>query len=146
MEGRVVRTESAAETEAAGVALAADLAAGDVVLIDGELGAGKTTFVRGVCRGLGITDRVTSPTFTIGQTYGGDGLRVSHLDLYRIEEIGAEDPGLLEDYLTPTAVTLVEWPGVGGNELRTHARWAVEIAHAGRHSREILIRPLQAEG
>src|SRR5262249_44330840 len=83
-------------TEAAGATLAGELAPGDVVLVSGELGAGKTTFVRGAARALGVTARVTSPTFTIGHLYAGKP-DVAHLDLYRLD--GAE-PGLLDDYLT----------------------------------------------
>ena len=85
---RRLETVGAEQTEAAGAELAATLAPGDVVLIEGELGAGKTTFVRGACRELGVTDPVTSPTFTIGQRYAGR-VPVSHLDLYRLAAAGA---------------------------------------------------------
>ena len=74
---------------------------GDVVLVGGELGAGKTTLIRGACRELGVDEPVVSPTFTIGRRYRGR-VPVSHLDLYRLEGLGGEDPGLLDDYLTPT--------------------------------------------
>ncbi len=93
------RTRSAAETEALGERLAAELGPGDVVLVSGELGAGKTTLIRGAARALGVREPVTSPTFTIGHTYSGT-LPVSHLDLYRLAELDQEDPALLEDYLT----------------------------------------------
>ena len=106
------RTESAAETEALGERIAAELRPGDVVLVSGELGAGKTTLIRGACRALGVTDPITSPTFTIGQRYSGR-VAVSHLDLYRLAELGREDPALLEDYLTPEAIAFIEWPGRG---------------------------------
>jgi len=132
-------TESAAETEALGAALAAELSPGDVVLIAGELGSGKTTFVRGACRGLGITEPVLSPTFTIGRRYRGM-LAVSHLDLYRLDGLDSEEPGLLDDYLTPESVAFVEWPGVGeGAFERTGVRVArrVELRHAGGNRREI---------
>src|SRR2546421_7611862 len=76
----VISTMSAAETEALGAGLAASLQPGDVVLVSGELGAGKTTFVRGACRALGVQALVTSPTFTIGQRYPGSP-PVTHLDL-----------------------------------------------------------------
>ncbi len=92
------RTASAEETEALGEAMAADLRAGDVVLVGGDLGAGKTTFIRGACRGLGVTAPVTSPTFTIGHLYPGR-VPVAHLDLYRLADLGQEDPALLEDYV-----------------------------------------------
>ena len=80
-----------------------------MVLVGGELGAGKTTLIRGACRELGVTEQVTSPTFTIGRRYRGR-VPVSHLDLYRLDSLADEDPGLLDDYLTPDAVAFVEWP------------------------------------
>jgi tRNA threonylcarbamoyladenosine biosynthesis protein TsaE len=127
-------SSSAAETEAAGARLASRLRAGDVVLVSGELGAGKTTFVRGAARALGVTAHVTSPTFTIGQLYAGDP-DVAHLDLYRLE--GAE-PGLLEDYLTPDRVGFLEWPELAEPELeRVSAR--VRIEHAGDDERRITV-------
>jgi tRNA threonylcarbamoyladenosine biosynthesis protein TsaE len=122
-------TTGGAETEALGADVAGRLAAGDVVLISGELGSGKTTFVRGACRALGVVEPVTSPTFTIGQVYGGP-VEVAHLDLYRLETLGGEDPALLEDYLTPERVGFVEWPGVGEAEIDgVVAR--VRLEHAG---------------
>src|SRR5579862_8619882 len=72
--------------------------AGDVVTVAGELGAGKTTFVRGACAALGVRERVTSPTYTIGHRYRGDGVEVSHLDLYRFSGVSAAEWGDLEPY------------------------------------------------
>jgi len=89
-------TNSPDQTEAIAAELAARLAAGDVVLVEGELGTGKTTFVRGACRALGVEGVVTSPTFTIGQRYPAI-VPVSHLDLYRVADLGEEDPDLLDD-------------------------------------------------
>jgi tRNA threonylcarbamoyladenosine biosynthesis protein TsaE len=106
---RRAQTSSADETEALGAALASTLRRGDIVLIEGELGAGKTTFVRGACRALGVTAAVTSPTFTIGQRYPGP-VPISHLDLYRIEDLDHEDPDLLADYIGPDTIAFVEWP------------------------------------
>ena len=127
-------SSSADETEAAGARLAAELAAGDVVLVSGELGAGKTTFVRGACRALGVTAPVTSPTFTIGQLYAGTP-DVAHLDMYRLE--GA-DPGLIDDYVTAERIAFLEWPEVAEPELeRVTAR--VRIEHAGGDRREITV-------
>ena len=77
-------SRSAAETEALGARIAAGLEPGDVVVVSGDLGAGKTTLIRGACRALGVEEPVTSPTFTIGQRYRGGGVPVSHLDLYRL--------------------------------------------------------------
>jgi tRNA threonylcarbamoyladenosine biosynthesis protein TsaE len=133
----VERTRSAAETEAVGERIAAGLEPGDVVLVSGELGAGKTTLIRGACRALGVSEPVTSPTFTIGQVYAGR-VPVSHLDLYRLDDISAEDPGLLEDYIRPDAVAFVEWPAKAGEGLGSIAR-TVEIRHAGGDEREIEI-------
>jgi tRNA threonylcarbamoyladenosine biosynthesis protein TsaE len=130
----VFSSSSPEDTEAAGARLAAELRAGDVVLVSGELGAGKTTFVRGACRALGVTANVTSPTFTIGQLYAGNP-DVAHLDLYRLD--GAE-PGLLDDYLTPDRIGFMEWPELAEPELeRVSAR--VRIEHAGEHERTITV-------
>ncbi|HET7508138.1 MAG TPA: tRNA (adenosine(37)-N6)-threonylcarbamoyltransferase complex ATPase subunit type 1 TsaE, partial [Solirubrobacterales bacterium] len=91
----VVETRSAEETEALGARIAERLRPGDVVLLSGDLGSGKTTLIRGACRALGVTAPVTSPTFTIGQRYEGGRMPVSHLDLYRLESLEDEDPALL---------------------------------------------------
>jgi len=130
-----IETASAEETEAAGAALAARLRPGDVVLVSGELGAGKTTFVRGACRALGVTVPVTSPTFTIGQRYPGR-VPVSHLDLYRLGSLGGEDPGLLEDHLGPDRVAFLEWPEAALPELPDAAA-RVHIVHRGGDRRAI---------
>ena len=134
-----IETDSAAATEAAAAELAARLTPGDAVLVSGELGSGKTTFVRGACRALGITDQVTSPTFTIGQVYGGDGApEVAHLDLYRLESLAGEDPALLDDYLTPERIAFVEWPGIAEPALeRVAAR--VTLEHRGGDRRVLTI-------
>lgn len=115
-------------TEAHAVEYAATLAPGDVVLVEGELGAGKTTWVRAAARALGFKGPVTSPTFTIGQIYAGDGIEIAHLDLYRLESL---EPWLLDDYVTPERITFVEWPK-GALEGRR-----VLIEHAGGDEREI---------
>jgi tRNA threonylcarbamoyladenosine biosynthesis protein TsaE len=132
------RTAGPAETEAVGGRLAVELGPGDVVLVSGELGAGKTTLIRGAARALGVSEPVTSPTFTIGHTYRGR-LPVSHLDLYRLADLGQEDPALLDDYLTPDAVGFIEWPGAAEPRLERVTR-RVEIRHAGGDEREIEIR------
>ncbi len=128
------------ETEAIGARVARGLRAGDIVLVEGELGAGKTTFVRGAARALGTTVPVTSPTFTIGQRYPA-AVPIAHLDLYRITDIGAEDPELLADYLAPDTITFVEWPSHGEGELASLGRVAarVRIEHAGGDRREVTI-------
>lgn len=132
-----VETRSAAETEALGAQLAAQLEPGDVVVVSGEVGAGKTTLIRGACRALGIEGPVTSPTFTIGHRYEGGGLPVSHLDLYRLEGLEGEEPALLDDYLVPGSVAFIEWPALAEPRLAAHRVLSVRLAHAGGDSREI---------
>ena len=137
MRDNVKHTRSPAETEAAGAALAARLTPGDVVLVSGELGSGKTTFVRGACRALGVQGPVTSPSFTIGQVLG-ESPEVAHLDLFRLGSLVGEDPALLEDYLTPERVGFVEWPTVAEPALeRVVAR--VLLEHAGGDRRRITV-------
>jgi len=135
----VVESTSAAETEALGARIAARLQPGDVVLLSGDLGAGKTTLIRGACRALGITAPVTSPTFTIGQRYGGGRMPVSHLDLYRLESLEDEDPALLDDYLRADAVAFVEWPGAGEGRLGRPAL-EVRLAHVSEERRRIEVQ------
>ncbi len=132
-------TESSSpeETEAIGARLAAGLRPGDVVLVSGELGTGKTTLIRGACRELGVTERVTSPTFTIGRRYAGR-VRVSHLDLFRLGDLGGEDPGLLDDYLTPDAIAFVEWPGAA-EPLHRPVAARVELIHRGGDRRLVSV-------
>jgi tRNA threonylcarbamoyladenosine biosynthesis protein TsaE len=132
----VVETNSAAETEALGARIAERLQAGDVVLLSGELGTGKTTLVRGACRALGVPGPVTSPTFTIGQRYPGGRMPVSHLDLYRLQSLEGEDPALLEDYLRPEGVAFVEWPAAGSGRLDRPAL-EVRLAHESEERRRI---------
>lgn len=132
----IVESGSAGETEALGARIAERLRPGDLVLLSGDLGAGKTTLIRGACRALGVIEPITSPTFTIGQRYGGGRLPVSHLDLYRLADLEGEDPALLEDYLGPDGVAFVEWPDAGSDRLgRPAAR--VRLAHVSEERRRI---------
>jgi tRNA threonylcarbamoyladenosine biosynthesis protein TsaE len=107
------------------------------VLVSGELGSGKTTFVRGACAALGVAGPVTSPTFTIGQVYAGR-VEVAHVDLYRVRSLAGEEPGLLDDYLTPERVGFVEWPEPDAPELRV-ATHRVRLEHLGGDRRRIEI-------
>jgi tRNA threonylcarbamoyladenosine biosynthesis protein TsaE len=132
-----LRSGSAADTEAIGARIAAGLEPGDVVLVSGELGSGKTTLVRGACRALGVDGPVTSPTYTIGHRYRGT-VPVSHLDLFRLGSLEGEDPGLLDDYLTLDAVAFVEWPDAAEPEIERIAL-RVWIEHAGGGERRISI-------
>ncbi len=133
-----VESQSAAETEALGARVAARLQPGDVVVVSGEVGAGKTTLIRGACRALGIEEPVTSPTFTIGRRYDGGRLPVSHLDLYRLQSLEDEDPALIDDYLGPGSVAFVEWPAVGVERLGRPAL-EIRLQHAGGESRTVEI-------
>ena len=130
-------TDGPEATEALAGELAERLGPGDVVLVTGDLGAGKTTFVRGAARALGVRHAVTSPTFTIGHLYDGD-VPVAHLDLYRLGGLAGEDPGLLDDYLRPDAVAFVEWGELGAGELPDPAL-VVSMAHAGGSTRAVEI-------
>jgi tRNA threonylcarbamoyladenosine biosynthesis protein TsaE len=132
----VVETSAPTETEGLGAELAAGLHPGDVVLVRGELGAGKTTLVRGAARALGVEDPVTSPTFGIGHRYRGAELTVAHLDLYRLASLAREDPGLLDDYLGPDRIAFVEWPEAGGAEFAA-AALRLTLTHAGGDRRRI---------
>jgi tRNA threonylcarbamoyladenosine biosynthesis protein TsaE len=111
----VLESSSPEETERIAARLAAHLEAGDLVTVAGELGAGKTTFVRGAARALGVVAPVTSPTYTVGHRHEGIP-PVSHLDLYRFEDLTEDDWGDLEPYFED-AVAFVEWPEHGGGFL-----------------------------
>jgi len=129
-------------TERAGAALAAELRPGDVVLVSGELGAGKTTFVRGALHALGVTEPVTSPTFVVGVLYDTEAGPRAHLDLYRLAGLEDEDPGLLDPYFGPDIVTFVEWPehaGSSGLPAGRPAARRVTLEHAGGDRRRIAV-------
>ena len=134
-------TDGPAATEAVGADLAARLAAGDLVHVLGELGAGKTTLVRGACRALGVSAPVTSPTFAIAHRYGAaGGLVVAHVDLYRLGGLEQEDPDLLADYVSKERITFIEWPPVGAGELGTPPRITVELTHVQGDRRRVEVR------
>ena len=131
-------TASPEETEALAAGLAARLVEGDLVTVAGELGSGKTTFVRGACQALGVRERVTSPTYTIGHRYHvADGREVSHLDLYRFEGVSAAEWGDLEPYFD-RAIAFVEWPEAAQGALPA-ARFAVRMRHAHGERRMVSI-------
>ena len=102
-------TTGAAQTQALAAALADLAVPGGLLLLAGEMGAGKTAFAQGFARGLGITDQVTSPTFTIVQEYSGGRLAMHHLDVYRLETLGEVADLGLSEMLDEDAVMLVEW-------------------------------------
>jgi len=132
-----VESSSPEETEAVAAELAASLAPGDVVTVAGELGAGKTTFVRGAARALGVTDPVTSPTYAIGNRYAGR-VPVTHLDLYRLAELDEADWADLEPYFEG-AVAFVEWPEAGEAWLPAPTV-SVRLRHRGAEHRLILVQ------
>jgi tRNA threonylcarbamoyladenosine biosynthesis protein TsaE len=134
----VIRLESASpeETERIAARLAAGLGPGDVILVQGELGSGKTTFVRGAARALGVEGPVTSPTYTIGHRYTGR-VDVSHLDLYRFEGMSHAEWGDLEEYFE-NAVVFVEWPQAGAGFLPPE-RARVGLQHLGETRRLIVL-------
>jgi tRNA threonylcarbamoyladenosine biosynthesis protein TsaE len=104
-----VETRSLDETLRFGERLSEGLRAGDVVALSGELGAGKTVLIKGIARGLGITQEVTSPTFTLVHEYGGGRVPLYHIDLYRLDNVEQAMAIGIEEYLTGNGVTAIEW-------------------------------------
>lgn len=102
-------SNSVQETEHLGEELAQSLPAGSIVAFTGDLGAGKTAFVRGMARGLKVTERVTSPTFTIVNEYESDDRPLFHFDLYRLDDADELFDVGWEDYLTRGGICAVEW-------------------------------------
>jgi tRNA threonylcarbamoyladenosine biosynthesis protein TsaE len=131
-----VESASPEETERVAAALAAELVPGDLVTVAGELGSGKTTFVRGAAMALGVEGPVTSPTYTVGHLYHGR-LDVSHLDFYRFETMSDEEWGDLESYFE-NAVAFVEWPEAGAGFLPA-PRAEVRLRHLGERHRLIVL-------
>lgn len=148
MAGPLARTHTAvgaAATEAIAAELARTLRPGDLVALRGPMAAGKTTFVRGACRALGVEGAVSSPTFTIGRLHrprGERDLAVAHLDLYRLGSFADEEPGFLDDYVNPATVAFVEWFEIAAGELGEPAV-EVSLEHAGDDVRTIEIRDLR---
>lgn len=137
----------------AGAELARRLRAGDVVLLRGEVGAGKSTLVRGILRELGVEGAIPSPTFTIGRSYEtgtadpespGRKLTVSHLDLHRIDAIEDEDPGIISVYFGPDRIALVEWPEGKEGFLAPFADRMFELRIEHRDEDSRTLGPLQA--
>jgi tRNA threonylcarbamoyladenosine biosynthesis protein TsaE len=139
MEEVELVSESPQATERAAGGLAPALQAGDVLLIAGDVGTGKTTFVRSACRALGVRETVASPSFTIGRAYEGR-LPVSHIDLFRLETLAGEDPGLLEEYFSPDSVVFIEWPRVVEPELELgRIALRLRLEHLGGDRRRIAV-------
>jgi tRNA threonylcarbamoyladenosine biosynthesis protein TsaE len=138
-----LESDSANSTERIARTIASVLRPGDVVLVEGEVGTGKTTFVRGACAALGVREPVTSPSFTIGHRYSGE-VPVSHVDLFRLETLDSEDPGLLDDYITPDAVAFIEWPESATGTLDPRAiALRIRISHGGGDLRSLMLHGRQ---
>jgi tRNA threonylcarbamoyladenosine biosynthesis protein TsaE len=135
---RISSSSSEEATAAAGAELARELPPGAVVYVEGELGAGKTAFVRGAARALGVHEPVTSPTFTVAHLYDGDDGPVAHLDLYRSGALGDEDMTDLEAYFDDVRATFVEW-AVRGEGVLPAPTARVTLALAGEGRREIAV-------
>ena len=135
MARSTVLTHSPDETARLGADVARELRPGDVVVLRGEVGSGKTTFVRGAARALGVERPVTSPTFTIGRRYEEAVPPLAHVDLHRLESLDGEEPALLDDYVNADHVAFVEWPEAAEGELRPRAR--VRLEHAGGDTRRV---------
>jgi tRNA threonylcarbamoyladenosine biosynthesis protein TsaE len=136
-------TASEEETQAVARELSATLRAGDVLLVSGDLGAGKTTFVRGLAEGLGINPgEVSSPTFTIVHEYRGNGLTLYHADLYRLERAATDDLGL-EEIGVEDGVLAIEWPDRLSHELPGAKLVRLEVVNDS--SRRIVIGPAEAD-
>ena len=138
------RSSSESETREIAASLASRLSAGDVLLLHGDLGSGKTAFVRGLARGLGVDpEEVSSPTFTLVHEYRGGRLPIVHVDLYRLDGIDLDEVGL-DEALASAGIVAIEWaerlrwPGTGAIR--------VEISDRGGDIREILIAEGEAEG
>jgi tRNA threonylcarbamoyladenosine biosynthesis protein TsaE len=135
---QISSSSSEDETAALGAALARRLPAGAVVYVEGELGAGKTAFVRGAARALGVREPVTSPTFTVAHLYDGDEGRVAHLDLYRNGPLGDEDLADLEPYFDDIRATFIEW-AVRGEGVLPPPDVRVSLRLTGEATREVEI-------
>ena len=139
--------DSPAAMRALGERLAKELQAGDTLLVNGDLGAGKTTLAQGLAQGFGITEAVTSPTFTLVAEHlipsQENGIsKFYHLDLYRLDDQGDLDSIGYDDYLTPVdGVSLIEWPDRAGGWLPDQA-YIIEIEYAGPDCRTVRIRKL----
>lgn len=121
-------SHSPEETEEFAARIGEKLNSGSVVGLNGELGAGKTQFVKGLARGLGITDRVHSPTFALLNSYGGGRLPLFHLDLYRLETVEQIVSAGLEEYFSPSGISVIEWiDRWRGPEPVCYQRFSLEI-------------------
>lgn len=136
---RGVTTASAEETRAVAAALAAVLPPDCTLALHGELGVGKTTFVQGLARGLGLAAAVTSPTFAIYAVHRGPRWTLVHLDAYRLDRAEQLEELLLEDFLTPPYCLAVEWPEKVAGWLPADA-WDLTLAITGDQQHSVVLR------
>lgn len=138
------RTTAAAETQALAMALAELARPGDVLLLSGDLGAGKTAFAQGFGRGLGIDEPITSPTFTLAREYQGARLRLHHLDVYRMESMAEVFDVDLPELLDDEAVVLVEWgEAIAASVPADYLEVAIRLGD-GDDERHLELRPVGA--
>lgn len=145
MAASVMLSRSAEETIARGRELAAHLRPPLLILLTGELGAGKTTLAKGIISGLGVAseEEITSPTFTLVHTFAGP-VKVYHVDLYRVSDVHDFDTLGLEDLFAWPAIVLIEWP----DRMRLRSGWPVlrvGLEHAGDDARRITVHEVAAE-
>lgn len=132
-----VESHSPQDTASLAEVIARDLRPRDVVLLTGDLGAGKTTFTKALCRALGVKDEVTSPTFTLVHEYRGSALTVCHADLYRLERTGELADLGLDEARRAGAVLVVEWGDLAGDQFDDAL--VVSFVHRGDDAREIVL-------
>lgn len=137
---KVQHTQSAAETRALGEKLARGLGPGDVLLLYGEMGAGKSELARGIAKGLGIQGHVPSPTFTILQVYEQGRLPLYHFDWYRLGSAQELYELGMEEYLQGNGVAVVEWPDMA-QEAIPERHLAVHLTPEGEEGRRIALEP-----
>jgi tRNA threonylcarbamoyladenosine biosynthesis protein TsaE len=132
-------SHSPAETESLGEKFGRTAQSGLIIALSGELGAGKTQFVKGLARGLGISARVHSPTFTLVNEYADGRLKLFHLDLYRLETPAQIFSAGIEEFLQPDGVSVIEWAErIANDELRTANLKKVKIEIVGESERKIV--------
>lgn len=127
------------ETVCIGSRIGGLLGGGEIILLDSDLGGGKTALTRGLAEGIGSKDDVTSPTFAINQMYSGDNLEIYHYDLYRLESLGQTEHEMQEFLELPNAVIVIEWPGLAENMLASRDKIKIKIERQKTTENERLI-------
>ena len=140
----IIITKSTAETRGLGEKIAACLQPGDVLLLEGDLGAGKSELTRGIARGLGVTETVTSPSFTILNVYESGRCPLYHFDWYRLEDAGELYELGMDEYLGGDGIAVVEWPGQCPDAIPENAM-RIRLEAAGENERKIDIGALKLE-